>query len=205
MNVPRRKLATTLLLTLSLVAALVACAEKQQPIIVPLPSATGDPSPGPAGSPGADGLFPPACATLASAEDVANAVGRTFPGAPKEVAGNADQGIGRIGRIDCYYGLAAGRPTTEAPITIGLATYVDDKAAEARVTSTVNAEIGTGAPATKVNVGREQATLLTGTRPTLVGRYGSTTVVVSVARDVMDAGRVGKVLSRLADLALGPR
>jgi hypothetical protein len=204
-SVPRRKLATTLLLTLSLVVALAACGEKPQPIIVPLPSTTADPSPGPAGSPGADGLLPPACAAMASAEEVATTVGRTFPGAPREVPGNADQGIGRTGRIDCYYGVAAGRPNAEAPVTIGLATYVDDKAAEARVTSTINGEIGTGAQATKVTIGREQATLLTGTRPMLVGRYGSTTVVVSMARDVVDAGRIGEVLSRLADLALGPR
>lgn len=205
MSAPRWKLATIVLLTLSLVAALAACAEKQQPIIVPLPSSTPDPSPGPAGSRGADGLLPPACATMASAEEVSATVGRTFPGAPKEVPGNADQGIGRTGRIDCYYGLAGGQPAAQAPVTIGLATYVDDKAAEARVTTTVNQEIATGAPATKVAVGREQATLLTGARPMLVGRYGSTTVVVSVARELADAERATAVLSRLADLALGPR
>jgi hypothetical protein len=141
-------------------------------------------------------------ATLAEVTDILQVAvtGQTLP-----VVGVPEPKIGRIARIDCYYGVPAGQPLTAAPVSIGLASYSDDASARKRMTSTVSDEKDAGAKANDVPVGPDRGVLLNSTKHTLVAARGNNTVVVSVVLDLIHEDQAGSLIGRLADRALSPR
>jgi len=139
---------------------------------------------------------------VSTTSEVADAIGRTITGQPRTVPGTPEQTIGRTGRIDCYYGLADGQPVGQATVAIGVATYTDGQAAARRVVRTVDDERAAGANVSSVAVGQEQGTLLVGETITLVVARQSTTVVVTLAKDLLSRERASEALARLANRAL---
>ena len=141
-------------------------------------------------------------ATLAEVTQILNAAvtGQTLP-----IVGVPEPKIGRTARLDCYYGVPDGQPVTAAVLTVGLASYTDEQAAERRMASTVETEREAGAKANDVSVGSDRGVLLNGTKRTLVAVRGRNTVVVTANPDLVAEDQAGSLLARLADRALSPR
>lgn len=191
-----------------LIAGLVGCGtEKRTPLVVPVPEFTPSPTTGASSAPARIvGTLPTGCDAIATAEEIAEAVGHAMPGNSKLVTGAADQSIGRTARIDCYYGLTDGQDLPDAPVRVGLASYADAKAAATRVTKTIEEERAAGARASEVAVGPDKGTLLIGKKTaTLVATYQATTVVVIAQLDLVPANQAPSMLGKIADRALSPR
>lgn len=192
-----------------LIAGLVGCGTKEQrtPLVVPVPEFTPSASTGASSAPARIvGTLPSGCGAIATAEEVADAIGQALPGSAKVVTGAADQTIGRTARIDCYYGLAEGQNLPDAPVRVGLASYSDAKAATTRVEKTIEEEREAGAKVSQVPVGPDKGTLLVGkTFATLVATYQATTVVVIAQLSLVPANQAPSMLGKIADRALSPR
>src|SRR5262249_7257142 len=137
---------------------------------------------------------------------VSTAVGKPVQGA-KLVTGSPDTKIGRTARVDCFYGLSPdSQNNTDAPVTVGLASYVDTQSAARRVSSTVDGERQAGAKVNDLQVGTDKGTLLVGKKVvTLVATHQATTVVVVAQLDLVPATLAQPVLTKIADRALSPR
>jgi hypothetical protein len=195
----RGKRAIGVVLAVGLVGMVLACSSPaQQPIIVPVPT----PTPSKTSAPRAEGLLPSGCDDVVPPAEVGSLVGRDLGGQARAVPGTPDPKIDRTARLDCYYGLADGRPVAEAQVAIGLATYTDDQAAARRVSATVDGERGSGVQVSQVQVGPDQGTLLSGGTLTLVVAHKSTTAVVTVLKTAVPADQAGTVLTKLASRAL---
>lgn len=190
-----------------LVAAAVlvsGCAREAPQVVVPdvprfstaAPSASG-------GTPGRPA--PKTCAEVATPEEVGTILGTLITGDPQPVVGRPQPDVGRAARLDCYYGLGQGKPVATATVWIGVATYTDPQAAQARLTSTISAELAAGALVNEVPVGSGSGVLLRGRTWTLVAVRGSTTAVVTIKPDLVREDRAGAMLGQLADQALTPR
>lgn len=192
-----------------LIAGLAAgCAtETRTPLIVPAPSyssSTSSTSPVKSASSRIVGALPKGCGEIGTPEEIADAVGKPMPGAPKLVSGTADAGIGRTDRIDCYYG--GGEQPADAPVQVGLASYNDAPTAATRVQKTIDDEKAAGAKASEVTVGADKGTLLTTKKTvTLVATHQATTVVVIATTAAVPAAQAPTVLGKIADRALSPR
>jgi hypothetical protein len=186
----------------AVVAALVSgCAGATEPLTdpeVPLFS-----TPAPPGSAEGRGV-PKTCDEVVSSEEIGTILGTPVGGAPQPVVGLPQEDIGRTARLDCYYGLTAGRPMSTATVWVGLASYVDAGSAQRRLTSTVAAERDTGSQVNDVAVGSDRGVLLRGATWMLVATRGSTTVVVTVRPNLVREDHVGAMLGQLADKALTP-
>lgn len=180
-----------------------------------LSGCTADPPAAKPGLPGFSSSVPPSanaertvpktCGGVASLVEVADILGTAVTGQTMPVVGVPEPKIGRTGRIDCYYGIPDGAPTSAAPVWIALAGYTDEAAARRRMSSTVEAERETGAKANEVPVGADRGILLDGAKRTLVAVRGRNTVVVIVSPELVPADQAGSLLGRLADRALTPR
>jgi hypothetical protein len=158
-------------------------------------------TPAPPGSAEGRGV-PKTCGEVMSPEEIGTILGTPVGGAPQPVIGLPQSDIGRTARLDCYYGLPAGRPMSAATVWVGLASYTDAGSAQRRLTGTVAAERDTGAQVNDVAVGSGRGVLLRGTTWMLVAMRGSTTVVVTVVPNLVREDRVGAMLGQLADKAL---
>jgi hypothetical protein len=151
------------------------------------------------------GALPTGCEAIATAEEVSAAVGKPLQGV-KLVAGSPDSKINRTARVDCFYGLGDKTDTTDAPVAVGLASYVDTQSAARRVTATVDAEKEAGAKASEVPIGPDKGTLLVGRKAaTLVATHQATTVVVVAQLSVVPETVAIPTLTKIADRALSPR
>jgi hypothetical protein len=111
--------------------------------------------------------------------------------------------INRTGRLDCYYGIPAGKPVTAAVLSIGISSYTDAPSAQRRVAQTVHSARNAGATTSDVRVGSADAVLLAGaSSQELVLASGNRTVLVSAANGVLTTGQSGQQLARLAQRAL---
>lgn len=178
---------------------LTACASTNDPLVSPeIPAFTTTRPPGSA----AERAIPATCAEVATPAEVGKAIDTLVTGDPLPVVGVPQADIGRTARIDCYYGVQPGQPTTTATVWIALAGYTTTDAARRRMTNTVTEERDAGATASDVPVGPDRGVLLRSTHWTLVAARGRTTVVVRVLPALVRDDHAGALLGRLADLAL---
>lgn len=142
---------------------------------------------------------PKSCASVAQASDVDGIVGHQLAGSMNQIVGVPMPKINRTGRLDCYYGIPAGKPVTAAAVSIGISGYTDAPSARRRVSQTVNSARDAGATTSDVRVGSTDAVLLAGPATLeLVLSSGNLTVVVSADNGVLG----GQQLVRLAQRAL---
>jgi len=143
------------------------------------------------------------CTSVAVAADVDTAVGHQLTGSAGQVVGIAEPSIGRVGRLDCYYGVPAGQPVTASAISIGIATYSDAQSAQHRASLTINAARQGGAATSNVKVGSQPAILIANQKDQeLVLSEGNRTVLVSALNGVLDQSKVGPTLIALAQKAI---
>ncbi|GAA2980872.1 hypothetical protein [Actinokineospora diospyrosa] len=151
--------------------------------------------------PRAERTLPDSCAKVLTREDLDATVATVITGRTEVVAGVALPKIGRTGRIDCYYGIPQGQPTTAAVLTVGMAAYTDSASAAQRIQDTVNTERDNGIAPREIQVGLDKGFLLDGATRTVVVAHGKITVAVSVKPELA----TGEQVAALADLALTAR
>jgi hypothetical protein len=154
--------------------------------------------------------LPGTCDSLLPAAAVDNALGRSLGGQTAFVVGLPEKNIGRLGYLNCRYGLPSGRTgssaTAVAQAEIGVSLYKDAQSAAARIPATVDAYVAHGATSRTTQIDGQQATILTGgvgvdyTAPTIVVASGQRTVAVSMHEKA--GARATKDLTALANLAL---
>jgi len=133
--------------------------------------------------------LPGTCEDLLPLSAIDEALGRPVKGATAYVVGVAERDIGRIGYLNCRYGLPLGRAgaTATPMIEIGVSLYETSAQAARRIPATVDDYTNHGATATQTTIGNVAATILTNgvgtgyTAPTIVAATGQRTVAISIA------------------------
>ncbi len=179
-----------------------ACATATEPIVDPEVPAFSTPAP-----PGrAEGRpVPETCPEVITAEELGTILGMFVRGEAQPVVGVPQESIGRIARLDCYFGVPTRRPLSTATVWVALTSYTDSHHAQRRLTNTIADERTAGSQVNEVPVGPDRGVLLRGKAWMLVAQRGSTTVVVTVRPDLVREDRAGAMLGQLADKALTPR
>lgn len=152
-----------------------------------------------------DRPLPDDCELVVSADAMNAAVGQELPGEPRIIIGIKEPGIGRTGKIDCYYGIPDKKGLPEAKIVIGLSTYADEATARTRVGESVEAERAEGAKVTEVDVGKQKGTLVEGKDEQMViGALGKSTFVVRNRNNFIPQDKLLSVLPALAQQSMTP-
>lgn len=154
--------------------------------------------------------LPGTCESLLPLPDIQDAVSTDVPGRTAFVVGVPQTDIGRLGYLNCRYGLSgdANDPTAVPLIEIGVSLYTTPQQAQRRLTATVGDYESNGATATALTVRGREATLLTGGQgpgyavPLLVVTSGQRTVAISVADGLGDDALRSKAFPALAGLAI---
>lgn len=147
--------------------------------------------------------LPTNCDNIAVAADVDRVAGHQLVGSMNQVVGIPEAAIGRVGRIDCYYGIPPGQPVTAGVVQIGVAEYNTAAMAQHRVSVTVNSARDSGATTSQVKVGDSNAVLIAAQQDhELVFARGSTTIVVTALNGVLPQGQEGPSLIQLAQKAI---
>lgn len=149
--------------------------------------------------------LPGTCASLLPDTVVFQAIGvRTLSGNDAFVVGQPEADIGRIGYLNCRYGVTAATPKIE----VGISLYKTAAQASTRLKATVSDYGAHGATSTQLTVDGQPATLLTGGTgsgyevPLLVVASGQRTVAVNVASSVATGAKATRDASSIATLAL---
>lgn len=132
--------------------------------------------------------LPTSCQTVVGDAAVTAAVGKPLGGKTIYIKNTAEPKIGRTGRATCRYGVNG----KTVPVEIGIAGYSTTAAAAARITATVDSDVGSGAKPVKVTVGGQPATVLLGTKTDLLvvqlqNRTVAITLVKGLAKDPQKA------------------
>ena len=148
--------------------------------------------------------LPGTCDDLLPLSAVEGALGRPVNGLTSFVVGVAEPDIGRIGYLNCRYGLAN---ATAAPLLeIGVSLYRTPAQAAARIPATVADYANHNATSAPVQIAGATGSLLTGgagmgyTDPTLVAAAAQRTVAITLAAKATTDPT--KDLTALATLAL---
>jgi hypothetical protein len=160
----------------------------------------------PAGA-GAERAVPDDCAAVATLDDLSRILNNYVPGPVQRIVGVPQDNIGRVARLDCYYGVPDGQPAGAAQVWIGLAGYVNEESARKRLTATVADEraASTTASVSEVPVGQGRGVLIRNANWMLVAGRGKTTVIVQVVPAIVREDHAGAVLGQVADHALTER
>ncbi|KOV80780.1 hypothetical protein [Nocardia sp. NRRL S-836] len=149
--------------------------------------------------------LPDDCDLVVDADAMNAVLGQQLPGEPRIIIGVKEPGIGRTGKIDCYYGIPPKQELTAAKIVIGLSTYTDELTARTRVSESVEGERQNGAKITEVDVGKQKGTLIEGKDEQLViGSLGKSTFVVRSWNNFVPQQNLTKILTTLAQQAMTP-
>lgn len=152
---------------------------------------------------GAERTVPDDCDAIATLDDLSRILNTLVAGPVQRVVGVPQDDIGRVARLDCYYGVPVGQPVSVAKIWIGLTGYVNAESARKRLTATVAAE--SAASLSDVAVGSDRGVLVRNADWMLVAVRGRTTVVVKVVSGVVGDEHAGLLLGQVADFALTRR
>ncbi len=149
--------------------------------------------------------LPGGCENLLPTGSVIDALGRKVGGRTAFVVGVADPTIGRVGYINCRYGVSK-RQAADPKIEIGVSLYKTPKKAAARLQPTIDDYTQHAAKAAKATVAGYPATVLTGGvgtgyGPTVVLALGQRTIAVSLRPNAFAATTVDHDLMALAALA----
>lgn len=145
------------------------------------------------------------CAEVATLEDITRILSTLVTGPVVPIVGVPQDNIGRTARLDCYYGVPAGKPVAAAKVWIGLTTYVNEESARKRMTTTIGDEQDTGATVSDVPVGPGRGVLLRTDYWMLVANRGRITVVVRVLPVLVRDDHAGSLLGQLANFAITSR
>ncbi len=149
--------------------------------------------------------LPDDCDLVVDVETMNKILGQELPGEPQIIIGIKEPGIGRTGKIDCYYGIPPKQGLPAAKIIIGLSTYTDEPTARARVSESVEAERQDGAKITEVDVGKQKGTLIEGKdEQLLIGSLGKSTFVVRSRNNFVPQQNLTKILPPLAQQSMTP-
>ncbi|MDX3655784.1 hypothetical protein PV646_00575 [Streptomyces sp. ID05-26A] len=152
-----------------------------------------------------DRALPDDCELVVPVDVMNAALGQELPGEPRIIVGIKEPGIGRTGKIDCYYGIPEKKGLLDAKIVIGLSTYTDDLTARTRVTESVEAERGEGAKVSEVDVGKQKGTLVEGKdEQLLIGSLGKSTFVVRNRNNFIPKEKLVAILPVLAAQSMTP-
>jgi hypothetical protein len=147
------------------------------------------------------------CDSLLPQVDVEQTMGVRFAGKTAFVVGVPEKNIGRLGYLNCRYGLsgsAAATPATE----IGVSLYETPQQAQKRLAGTIDDYRSHGATQTPATVSGVEGTLLVGGSgagydvPLLVVASGQRTVAVSVVDQLLAPSKRGAVMAKVAALAM---
>jgi hypothetical protein len=150
--------------------------------------------------------LPGRCDTLLPQPEIEDLIGIHFVGNHAYVVGVAEKNIGRLGNLNCRYGLGASGKGTPA-VEIGISLYAGAAQAQKRVEGTVADYRDHGATDSTTTVAGNPATILVGTAagydlPTLVIASGQRTVAISMVASLLTAAQRDPALVKLAALAL---
>lgn len=152
-----------------------------------------------------DRPLPDDCELVVPVEVMNATLGQALPGEPRIIIGIKEPGIGRTGKVDCYYGIPEKKNLPDAKIVIGLSTYTDDLTARTRVAESVEAERQDGAKITEVDVGKQKGTLIEGKdEQLLIGSLGKSTFVVRNRHNFIPKERLTAILPVLAQQSMTP-
>lgn len=152
-----------------------------------------------------DRALPDDCELVVTADAMNQALGQELPGEPKLIIGIPEPGIGRAGKIDCYYGIPPGKALQEAAITIGLSSYVDELSARTRISESIEAERKDGAVVKEVDVGKQKGAMVSGKdQRLLIGSLGKSTFVVRARPGVVPDDKLPGILATLAQQSMTP-
>jgi hypothetical protein len=153
--------------------------------------------------------FPGTCDDLLPDGDVIAALGgKELPGTDAFVVGLPEKDIGRIGYLNCRYGVTGNGAAATPKVEIGVSLYGTPTQASRRIKATVDDYTNHGATSTAVTVDGRPGTLLTGGsgagygEPLLVAAAGQRTVAVNLAAAVATGATAAKDATALAALAL---
>jgi hypothetical protein len=147
------------------------------------------------------------CDSLLPQVDVEDTMGVRFKGKTAFVVGVPEKNIGRLGYLNCRYGLTAGAGATPEA-EIGVSLYNTPDQARKRLAGTIDDYRGHGATPSAATVSGMDATLLVGGSgagydvPLLVVASGQRTVAVSVVEKLLAPSKQGAVMAKVAALAL---
>jgi hypothetical protein len=149
------------------------------------------------------------CESLLPDYTVTQALGRgPISGTDAFVVGKPEPDIGRIGYLNCRYGVTGKGASATPKIEIGISLYATPAKAAVRIPATVDDYTAHGATATDTTVGGHPAKLVTGGAgagydvPLLVVASGQRTVAVSISTAVATGAAVAGDARKLAALAL---
>jgi hypothetical protein len=146
------------------------------------------------------------CDSLLPQPDVEDTIGVRLAGKTAFVVGVPEKNIGRLGYLNCRYGLGSGaKPVPK--VEIGVSLYKSPAQAHQRLTGTIGDYQDHGASLSKATVAGLDATLMVAKLPgydvpTLVVASGQRTVAVSITTTTLPQSRRGAVMAKLAALAL---
>jgi hypothetical protein len=152
-----------------------------------------------------DRPLPDDCELVVPVDVMNAALGQELPGEPRIIIGIKEPGIGRTGKIDCYYGIPPKQNLPAAKVVIGLSTYTDESTARTRVAESVEAERAGGAKITEVDVGKQKGTLIEGKdEQLLIGSLGKSTFVVRNRHNFIPKEKLAAILPVLAQQSMTP-
>lgn len=146
------------------------------------------------------------CDTLLPQPEIEDLIGVHFSGKNAFVVGIPEKNIGRLGNLNCRYGLGASGKQTPA-LEIGISLYKSPAQADMRLTGTIDDYRGHGATQSSATVDGQEGTMLVGggtgyNIPTLVVASDQRTVAVSMMPTVVAANKRGPAMAKVAALAL---
>ncbi len=146
------------------------------------------------------------CDTLLPQPEVEDLMGVHFVGKNAYVVGIPEKNIGRLGYLNCRYGLGASGKGTPA-VEVGISLYKSPAQARTRLTGTIDDYRDHGATPSSTTVAGLDATMLVGTArgydvPLLVVASGQRTVAISVVPNLVPADEREPAMVKLAALAL---
>lgn len=146
------------------------------------------------------------CDSLLPQPDVEDTIGVRMAGKTAFVVGVPEKNIGRLGYLNCRYGLGSGaKPVPK--VEVGVSLYNSPAQARRRLAGTIGDYQDHGASLSKASVAGLDATLVTGGSPgfdvpTLVVASGQRTVAVSITTTTLPGSTRGAAMAKLAALAL---
>jgi hypothetical protein len=153
--------------------------------------------------------LPGTCDTLLPDATVFRAAGvTTLAGVDAFVVGQPEADIGRVGYLNCRYGVTGSGDAAVPKIEIGVSLYHSPAQATARVRATVADYVGHAASAAPVSVSGRPGFMLTGgagvgyTAPSLVVASGQRTFAVSIATAVATGAKAVTAATAVASLAV---
>jgi hypothetical protein len=146
------------------------------------------------------------CDSLLPQPEIEDLVGVRFAGKNAYVVGIPEKNIGRLGNLNCRYGLGASGKQPPS-LEIGISLYTSPGQANRRLIGTIQDYQDHGATRTAATISGQNGTMLVGGSagyaiPTLVVASDQRTIAVSMLPTTLAANKRGPAMVKVAALAL---